>query len=107
MNTREPLRPLWRAALVVLTAVVALGVAPVAVDAQDSADAADAVARIVARRHGDGRVEFALQQQTADGSWGERLLPSRRFFPTTAVVGRWLVSTPLELAGDVVARIVA
>ena len=107
MSVRERLRQLWRAALVVLTAVATLGVAPVAVDAQDSADAADAVARIVARRHGDGRVEFALQQQTADGSWAQRLLPARRFFPTTTVVGRWLVSTPLELSGDMVARIVA
>ena len=101
------LTPIWRAALVVLAAVAVLGVSPVEVDGQESADAADAVARIAARRHGDGRVEFALQQQTVDGSWGERLLPSRRFFPTTAAVGRWLVSTPLELAGDVVARIVA
>ena len=88
----------WRVALVVLTAVAVLGVAPVEVDAQESADAADAVARIVARRHGDGRVEFALQQGTG-GSWGQRLLPPQRFFPTTATVGRWLVSTPLTLVG--------
>ena len=107
MIVREPRRPLWRVALVVLSTVAVLGVAPVEVDAQESADAADAVARIVARRHGDGRVEFAVQQQVADGSWGERLLPARRFFPITAAVGRWLISTPLELAGDVVARIVA
>ena len=98
MTLREPLRPLWRAALVVLTiAVAVLGVAPVNANAQDSAEAADAVARIVARRVSDGRVEFALQQQAADGSWGQRLLPARRFFPTTAAVGRWLVSTPLTL----------
>ena len=107
MSVRELLRPLWRAALVALAAVAALGVAPVAIDAQDSADADDAVARIVARRVGDGRVEFALQQQAGDGSWGQRLLPTRRFFPTTAAVGRWLVSTPLDLASDAVARIVA
>ena len=55
------------------------------------------VARIVARRHSDGRVEFALQQHGTGGSWGQRLLPPQRFFPTTATVGRWLVSTPLNL----------
>ena len=107
MRFRERLRRLWRAALVVLTAVAVLGVAPAEVDAQDGADAGEVVARIVARRVSDGRVEFALQQQALDGSWGDRLLPARRFFPTTAVVGRWLVSTPLELSGEVVARIVA
>ena len=54
--------------------------------------------RIVARRLADGRVEFALQQRhSSEGSWGERLLPTRRFFPTGATVGRWLASSPLSL----------
>ncbi|MYC46367.1 MAG: hypothetical protein F4X49_12645 [Acidimicrobiia bacterium] len=56
---------------------------------------ADVVVRIVARKAADGRVEFGLQQRRADSSWGERLLPPRRFFPTTATVGRWLASSPL------------
>ena len=107
MTVRKPLRPLWRAALVVLIVSAGIGVAPTEVDAQESAEAADVVARIVARRASDGRVEFALQQQATGGSWGERLLPSRRFFPTSAAVGRWLVSTPLELSDGMVARIVA
>ena len=53
--------------------------------------------RIVARRLADGRVEFALQPQLADNSWGDRMLPSQRFFPTTARVGRWLQSSPLTI----------
>ncbi|MXV89209.1 MAG: hypothetical protein F4121_09275 [Acidimicrobiia bacterium] len=54
-------------------------------------------ARIVARKVADGRIEFGLQQRLADNSWSDRMLPSRRFFPTTATVGRWLVSSPLTL----------
>ena len=107
MNTREPLRPLWRAALVVLAAAAVITAAAPSVSGQQSGETDHVVARIVARRHSDGRVEFALQQETTGGSWGQRLLPPQRFFPTTATEGRWLVSTPLELTDAVVARIVA
>ena len=107
MNTREPLTPLWRAALVVLAAAAIIGAAAPGVSGQQSGAADHVVARIVARRHADQRIEFALQQETTGGSWSQRLLPPQRFFPTTATVGRWLVSTPLELTDAVVARIVA
>ena len=52
--------------------------------------------RIVARRLDDGRVEFGLQQQE-NGSWGDRDLPTRRFFPPAATVDRWLGSSTLNL----------
>ena len=55
--------------------------------------------RIVARKLSDGRVEFGLQERLDDGSWGERMLPTRRFFPTDAPVGRWLRSSALTLDG--------
>ena len=68
----------------------------------------DVVVRIVARKIADGRVEFGLQQRQTDASWGQRMLPSQRFFPTTATVERWLASSPLTTSdGDVVVRIVA
>ena len=51
--------------------------------------------RIAARRHADGSVEVALQQQRPDGAWGDRLLPARRFIPADATSGRWLASSPL------------
>ena len=57
----------------------------------------DVVVRIVARKVADGRVEFGLQQRQGDASWGERMSPPRRFFPTTATVGRWLASSPLTV----------
>ena len=53
--------------------------------------------RIVAQRVADGRTEFALQQRGADGRWGERMLPTRRFFPANVATGRWLVSAPLTI----------
>ena len=107
MNTRQQLRPLWRAALVVLAAAAVIGAAAPGVSGQQSGETDHVVARIVARRHADQRIEFALQQQGVGGSWGQRVLPPQRFFPTTATVSRWLVSTPLELTDAVVARIVA
>ena len=56
-----------------------------------------AVVRITARRLPDGDVEFGLQQRGADDAWGERLLPTRRFFPAEATVGEWLPSSSLDL----------
>ena len=51
--------------------------------------------RIVAQRLDDGRVEFGLQQREGSG-WSERILPQRRFFPTSSV-GRWLSSSTITL----------
>lgn len=52
--------------------------------------------RVAAQRLADGRTEFALQERVG-GSWGERRLPSSRFFPANASVGRWLASSPLTV----------
>ncbi|MCY4103960.1 MAG: ankyrin repeat domain-containing protein [bacterium] len=93
------------AACVLVLAVVVGSVTVAAADPVGAQDGTGEV-RIVARRLTDGRVEFGLQARTAGDSWGERLLPSQRFFPTSASVGRWLVSSPLDVApGEV--RIVA
>ena len=67
-----------------------------------SAAQAELRVRITARRLTDGRIEFALQQHQADGQWGERLLPARRFFPADADLGAWLSSTPLTLTAEAV-----
>ena len=61
--------------------------------------------RISARRLADGRVEFAIQPR-AGGGWGERVLPSARYFPGNAAVGRWLNSSPVTV-GDAEVRISA
>ncbi|MDE0654015.1 MAG: hypothetical protein OXI26_10205 [bacterium] len=58
----------------------------------------DVTVRIVARKLADGRVEFGLRQQQADGTYGSEILPRIRFFPTTAQVGRWLRSSPVDLS---------
>ena len=50
------------------------------------------VVRVVARATGEETVEFGLQQQTGDGTWGERILPPRRLFPLTSVASIWLRS---------------
>ena len=60
--------------------------------------AEDAVVRIVARKGSDDRVEFGLQQSDDGGeNWGDRVLPSRRFFPAAASVLRWLGSSNITV----------
>ena len=63
----------------------------------DELDLGFAVVRITARRLPDGELEFGLQVLQDDGSWGERLLPTRRFFPAEATVDEWLPSSSLDL----------
>ena len=70
---------------------------------EGAGDVSEVEVRIVARRLADGRVEFGLQQRGGDGAWGERLLPSRRFFPADAPVGGWLSSSRLVLSAALVA----
>ena len=93
-------RCLWGLLIAALLATTLVGFTEDAADAQESSN----TVRIVARKLDDGRIEFGLQQRLADNSWSDRLLPSRRFFPTTATVGRWLVSSPLTLGARIVAR---
>ena len=89
-----------------LVAILGGAVVSSPVAAQDTTATADAEVRIVARELDSGRVEFGLQQRQTDNTWGDRQLPRVRFFPPTATVGRWLVSSPLDLpVGEV--RIVA
>ena len=52
--------------------------------------------RVTAQKVADGRIEFAVQQRNGD-TWGQRQLPTRRFFPADTAVGRWLVSSPVTL----------
>ncbi len=56
----------------------------------------DAEVRVGAMRHDDGRVEIAVQQRDADGSWGELQRPDARFLPAD-VTGEWRSSSPVSL----------
>ena len=67
-----------------------------AMEADEKSDGTDV--RIAARRLDDGRTEFALQVRGTGGAWGARALPTRRFFPATVSVGRWLSSSALAVA---------
>jgi hypothetical protein len=85
--------------------IVALALACVALGAVAGAAVAESITqtrevRIAAQRLANGRVEFALQERGEDGTWGERILPRRRFFPATGS-GRWLASSPIELTLEV------
>ncbi len=54
--------------------------------------------RIQARTDANGRIEVALQQRDANGSWGDRNRPTARFVPVNAEQGRWYSSSPIRLA---------
>ena len=81
-------------AVVALTASSVVGISP-----SEASHGTDhhVYARITARLAADGQVEFALQQQLAGGIWGDRIFPRARYFPTTATVDQWLVSSTLTL----------
>ena len=86
-------------ALAVLAAAIIAGA--VALDLPSVvAQSDDEAGRIVARRLDDGRTEFGWQP-----TGGERVLPSARYFPTDAQVGRWLNSSPVEVEGVAIGRI--
>ncbi len=78
---------------VLLGAVAALGIGLAA--AQNSG----VEVRIEARRLDDGRVEFALSERGTDGEWGDRILPSSRYFPAGSR-GRWLRSSPVSVGAS-------
>ena len=66
--------------------------------------------RITARRLDDGRTEFGWLMTDTDGkvkyTLGEsRVLPSSRYFPADARVGRWLRSSPVVLGDKEIGRI--
>ena len=59
-------------------------------------------ARIVARLLSNGSIEFGLQPEGE-----ERILPQSRFFPTSARIDRWLVSSDVDYQGELLGRITA
>ena len=85
-----------RRAAVVAAALLVLAVLGVPGAAAQGA-AGEVEVRVAAQRLADGRTEFALQERESDGSWAPRRLPSARFFPANADVGRWLSSSPLTV----------
>ena len=57
--------------------------------------------RLTARPLASGAVEFGLQERDGNGNWRERVLPRLRFLQTDSEVGRWRVSSPIEVGeGD-------
>ena len=81
-----------RVAAVAIVAAAAVLATSLVVAAQ-----AEPQLRLQARILSSGRIEVALQQRLDGGEWSDRLLPARRFVPTSAPIARWLWSTPLEV----------
>jgi len=81
-----------------------------AAKAQQAAPDREIEARIGARWHADGRVEFGLQARADTGHWDAILRPSRRFMPAARrswlPASRWLATSPIALRGAE-ARVVA
>ena len=92
-------------ALAAITAIIAADLTP-PVQAEPPGPIDDETAgRIVARQLADGRVEFGWQPRRTDGDWGSESLPTKRYFPTDATVGRWLRSSPVWVYGVAIGRI--
>ena len=61
-----------------------------------TSDSADV--RISARQLANGKIEFGLQQLEGEDTWGNRRLPTLRFFPADARVGRWRHSSSVSVS---------
>ena len=85
--------------IVALVAALIGGVATYSIQA--ATQSGESEVRISAQRLNDGRVEVGLQQRQADGAWGERLLPERRFFPASGFVNHWANSSPLTITSQI------
>ena len=93
------------AALAAIAAIIAADLtAPVQAEPPGPIDD-ETAGRIVARQLADGRVEFGWQPRRTDGDWGSESLPTKRYFPTDATVGRWLRSSPVWVYGVAIGRI--
>ena len=68
---------------------------PVAVD-DPAAEPVAPIVRIAAKRHGNGRIEFALQVRDGE-RWGERILPSARTITASGRRGHWLNTAAVDL----------
>ena len=82
-----------------------LGVAgvPSAVASQETADERAEHrldTRILAQRHEDGRVEFALQVRDEGGPWSESATPVRRFLEPGTPVDEWFASSTLTFTAN-------
>ncbi|MYD54797.1 MAG: substrate-binding domain-containing protein [Chloroflexi bacterium] len=82
----------WKLATLALIAVI--GVIAGAVYA---AHHGESEVRVATMRHSDGSVEVAVQQINADGSWGDRQLPTARYLEP-GIVGEWRVSSPVAVS---------
>ena len=98
------------AALAAIAAIIAADLtAPTSAQLHPS-DHDGTAGRIVARRLADGRVEFGWHPTRGtfgfqDPAGWLRILPTQRYFPTDARVGRWLRSSPVEFRGETIGRI--
>ena len=77
----------------VLTLLTGIALGAMAVGVAWSTGMLGGEVRVSVQRLEDGRSEVAVQFRQRDGSWGERVLPERRFVPADAEVGRWLNSS--------------
>ena len=84
----------------VLTLLAGVVLGALAVGAVYSTGHLGGEVRVSVRPLEDGRSEVAVQFRQADGSWGERVLPQRRFVPADAEAGRWLNSSSVFAPDD-------
>ena len=92
---RAPLATAATTAIAIAVVGAVLGSVATAHSASGYADV-----RVAARLVEDGRFEFAVQQRLDDGSWGDRVLPQRRFFPAQPGHDRWLFATPVTVSAS-------
>ena len=100
----------WMRAALALAVVVALAAAMQAprAHAQTADDGPPQIVRVAARGTASGSVEFAIQQRSASGAWGELLFGRSRFMsPRLIALQRWRYASPVTIRGGTEIRVAA
>ena len=94
-------------ALAIVVALAAAMQAPTA-HAQTADDGPPQIVRVAARGTASGSVEFAIQQLSASGAWGELQFGRSRFMsPRLIALQRWRYASPVTIRGGTEIRVAA
>ena len=98
----------WMPAVLALALALAAAIEAPRAHAQTADDGTPPIVRVAARGTASGSVEFATQQRSASGAWGELQFGGSRFM-TPRLIGlqQWRYASPVTIRGGAEIRVAA
>ena len=95
-------------AVLALAVVVAAAIEAPRASAQTADDGIPPIVRVAARGTASGSVEFAIQQRSTSGAWGELQFGPSRFMTTRLIaLQQWRYASPVTIRGGTKIRVAA